>query len=423
MSTKKKYHPDSNTVNVVNSRTQQERCYSVTKKMLHHLGLEPEMIDVFTKKQRLDLLTVWFEAPIVKPKKEKTVPRHYVRNIHANMHTFMKTKFWGNIENQLTYMDAAIYGMSFLLNLSNMYEQGRLIPDSIQEQTAKQIYEKRSKESVLDDIFENVLYEVWFCTRCFSKVNFRMYGYEFKLENSKRANGLCLKVTVLLTAQDSESKKFTHNGISRRAFRVLHTADGRYENKSFIRRNLIFADAKENETLNIYIQSHVLHRLKERLDTYGPALHNLTVLYAFTNGVQIVSAGRQKLFSCLTSDAVPIGYFTFFVQGSDIVINTFLPLLSPDTPEGKKFHELLPLSNDDMNYLGMDKTSFLLTIDFEQIPVLKQALVEAGVWATKLKLDSLSNDGIDDITKTSIDMNRTIFVKKFFEKLSTETVL
>ena len=40
----------------------------------------------------------------------------------------------------------------------------------------------------------------------------------------------------------------------------------------------------------------------------------------------------------------------------------------------------------------MDKISFLLKIDFEKIPVLKQALIDSGIWEVKLMLERLSTE-------------------------------
>ncbi|MDR0698020.1 MAG: hypothetical protein LBG28_02195, partial [Tannerella sp.] len=71
--------------------------------MLRHYELEPELIDVFTKKQKEVLLKLCYDQPDVKAKKERTVPRQYVRNINNDTYQFMKTHYWGKPENQLTY--------------------------------------------------------------------------------------------------------------------------------------------------------------------------------------------------------------------------------------------------------------------------------------------------------------------------------
>ena len=110
------------------------------------------------------------------------------------------------------------------------------------------------------------------------------------------------------------------------------------------------------------------------------------------------------------------------MQGNDIVINTFLPFTSSNTPEGQKLHQLIALSKDEIIYLGMDKLSFYSDVDFDQIPVLKNALIDSNIWETKLALDdnhAEEYEQYDDATKKEYQIKKqkkTQFVKTFFDK-------
>jgi len=401
------------------SRTEQEQCYVVAKKVLRHFELDPELIDVFTKKQKERLLKVWNESPIVKPEKERTVPRQYLRNIQAEMHKFMKNNFWGNPENQLTYSELAIYGMSFLLNLSNMYIRDAVfVSGTPQEETAKLICGKFNMDDIYYKGFKEVLNEIWYMIRCYSRVNFRMYGFIYTFDNIRVLGGLNVKMKILVTAHESESKKFIYNNVERKAFRLLITDAGIYKPAyASIKRSDIFPNTKNEERLNVYIQSHVLQRFKQRLDAFKPEIRNLLIQHAFTTGLTLRSNGKQILFACsIDDDDNPAGYFTSFVQGNDIVINTFLPVTSENTPEGKKLQELLQISKEEIIYLGMDKISFFFKVDFELIPVLKQALIDSEIWKTKLALDEIRNSEESDFDDMTVDMNKTMFVKNYFEK-------
>ena len=99
--------------------------------------------------------------------------------------------------------------------------------------------------------------------------------------------------------------------------------------------------------------------------------------------------------------------------GGDIVINTLLPLTSPNTPEGGKLHELLSLNKEEISYPGMDMISFFTKVDFEQIPKHKAAITEAGMCPSKLEIDKLRQN---DDEENPIDQNKTMFVKHFLEK-------
>jgi len=406
------------------SRTDLERCYYVAKKVLRHFELEPELIDVFSKKQKQKLLKNYFEPSIVKPDKPKTIPRQHVKSIHNEMYHFMKTNFFGNPENNLTYMELTIYGFSFIVNLSNMHiRDAAFIPGSLQEGVASRICEKfnNDKEKFIYKIaFNDISHQIWYLTRSYSRVNYRFYGFIIDCDHIPQSCGCCynMKMTIRLTAKESETKKFSYNNIERKAFRALIPDSGIYSpSYATVRRKQIFPKSIDDDSMNIYIQSHVLHRFKERLDVFDPFTQNLLIQYSFTSGLRLVSSGKQILFSCLIDDDKPVGYFTFFVHENDVVINTFLPLASNDTPEGKKMQELLPLSKEEIIYIGMDKLSFLLDVDFEQIPALKQILIDANVWETKLIIDSkVIHDEEKEEEYKMKKQKKTMFVKNFFDK-------
>ena len=401
------------------SNSEKEQCYLVSKKILRHFELSPDLIDVFSKKQKERLLNKCYETPYIKPVKERTVPRQYVRNISSTVFQFLKTNFWGNPENRITYMELATYGLSFLSNIEYLFRENMYAEGTPQLEAARQICGKFNRDEVLNTAFKDVLDEVWHLTRSYSRVNFRMYGFEFNCDKIPKECGCCytMKLAIRLTAQESESKVFAFNNIERKAFRMLDTADGLYLPKpAYIFQNMIFPRAKEGEVFNIYVQSHVIHRFKERLDIFSPPTLNLLFQFAFTRGIKLVFFEKRELFACLIGDEQPVGYFTFFIRDNDLVINTFLPLAGDNTPEGKKLHKLLSLSKEEIVYIGMDKLSFFVNVDFDQIPTLKQALIDSNIWKTKLALDNLSDDENSDGDELS-DKDKTMFVKNFFNKL------
>jgi hypothetical protein len=107
---------------------------------------------------------------------------------------------------------------------------------------------------------------------------------------------------------------------------------------------------------------------------------------------------------------VRLGYFTFVIQGTKLIVLTLLPLVSEDTPAGSYLATHLGLQTIDTLFLGMDKLSFFLTVDFEQIPVLKAALVSTGIWP--LVEYAARHPELGYV----IDQKKTQMVKKFFER-------
>jgi len=399
------------------SNTQLERCYLIAKKILRHFDIDPNLLDQFSKKQKQILLRTIFDTPSLKPEKENSIPRQYVEKIRQEVFNSMKTEYFGKPDNQLSYMELATCGLGFFISVLIHTEKG-LFTGTPQEEIAKQIETEFRKVEIFKEGFNEILEKIHFMTQSYSQVNFRLYGfsYDWKPGNAKILGGFSLQMKVRLTVQNCESKFFTYHNIERKAFRLILTANGIYEPSwAVIKAKRIFPEADENKKLNIYIQSHVLHRFKERMDLFEPHIRNYLIQYALTNGQLVVSTEKQKYLACAMKD-FNFGYFTFFVQGDDIVVNTFIPLVSEYTPEGKKLHELLSLSKEDMIYLGMDKLSFYTKVDFEKIPILKQALIDADLWKTKLGLDDMLVKAVLEEGESSIDMQKTLFVKNFFDK-------
>ena len=425
----KKYTPQQGGVAKKRKTSSQEmqQCYLVAKKMLCHFELDPNLLEVFTKRQKEKLYRIYYITPIIKPQKERTVPRQYIRNINNDAYNFIKTNFWGNPENKITYFELYTAGLSFLSTIQGMFAEDNLFePGTPQFESANRICEKFDRDKLLNDSVKEVSDHVFYLSRRYSRVNYRMYGHTVdcdKIPDKKCNCGHCFeyRVSFRITVQECETKYFSFNNIYRKTFRMFSPADGLYLPKPLtIFQTAIFPREKKDKNFNMYVQSHVFHRFKERLDLLSPTSHNLLFQYAFTRNIKPVHYDKRDLFACLIAEDCPVGYFTFLVRGDDIIVNTFLPLVGENTPEGKKLQTLLSLSKEEIIYLGMDKISFFTRVDFDQVPELKQALIDSNIWQIKLELDTLGNADDDDIP--SIDIDKTLFVKNYFDKREREQI-
>ena len=399
------------------SRNQQERCYLTAKKMLPLFGLEPNLLEVFTKKQKQSLFGIIFEFPTVKAEKENTVPRRFMNKIREEMLQFMKTNYFGNPLHGVTYLDFTIYGYAFYNLLTNLLDENKFA-GTPQEETAKLICNTiENSELYTNEGFSDLQNFLVHQTRSYSQVNFRLYGFNISWEQVRTkmtVDGFTtIQMRIQLTVQNCETKMFEYKNIERKAFRLIYTADGDEKARgAVIKREKIYPDAKEDENLNMYIQSHALNRFKQRVDILEPKERNFLIQKVLITEQKVVRFEKNVLLTCTLDGCTPIGYFTFFIRGNDLIVNTFLPVISANMPEGKILSELLTLTNKDFEYFGADKLSFFSTIDFEQIPTLKQALIDADLWKTKLAIDKTSqNNG-----EIAIDLNKTKIVKQFLEK-------
>ncbi|MDR1897192.1 MAG: hypothetical protein LBR10_10425, partial [Prevotellaceae bacterium] len=333
------------TVKSTVSKTQLDKCYAVVQKLLGFMGFDPELFDMFSKKQKTQLLTTEYSVPCVHAQKGHYVPRQYIENIRRDLLDFMKTNYLDE-SIKLTYMDAATYGLSFLFNATLLDMQGLF--QNEQKQFIEQIKDRFKNLDLLNEGgFEDVFNEMLFQVSLYSQVNFRTYGFCHKWEPYlKDTTGF--RLTFELTSMENERIYFTYNGKSRIAFRLLLGQTAKYEaSTAVIRKSKLFPDAKSDRKYNIYIQSHVIHRFKERIDIMEATNRNHILHVSLTSYQCVVQgAGGRLLLMCSVHDT-PLGYFPFTIQNDNLFILSFLPLVSNITPEGNKLYKLLKLCKED----------------------------------------------------------------------------
>ncbi len=137
------------------------------------------------------------------------------------------------------------------------------------------------------------------------------------------------------------------------------------------------AYAGSKEWLDIYIQSHALERLKERLDLLDEEAINYAIYENFTDlEFMDFSDGYIlilfKLFKC------KVGYFVANIINDDFVIRTFLFITHATTPEGDKLKEICGLGWNDIEYWKIDRLSTFMNVDQEDYPRLSGMFEEAG---------------------------------------------
>jgi hypothetical protein len=400
------------------SKTQFERGCIIARKMMQFLGFEPALFDSLSKKQKQILLNNESPLPIVRAKKGHSVPRQFIRNIHTAILAFMKTGYLDEAA-KLTYMEMVTYGLPFMLTLKIKQQQG-LFTHEQEETFIHRLVERFNEANLINEGgLENVFFKLSCQVSLYSQVNFRTYGYCHVWDTLKPKDHLGLGILRLafeLTAHENERTYFTYNGKSRLAYRVIIGRTWQYLSSPVgIRREKLFPGVKSDKMYNLYIQAHVIHRFKERVDFFETTDRNHFINTALTTHQRVVRNEKGALMLACTTNEIPLGYLPFTIQGDNLFVRSFLPFVSDTAPEGEKLHKILNLSKEELVYLGMDKLSFYVLVDFDQIPVLKEALIASGIWRIKEELDAgTETDGFD--------MKRTSFVKDFFQKLETREI-
>jgi hypothetical protein len=394
------------------SKTAIDHTYVVIRKILKAYGYDPDLLSSLSKQQRRLLCYLKAEPLRVKVEEGHRVPGRLVDFVSETTHRFMRNNYFGDRSIGLTFLELATYGMSFATVVMSARDLSIFRPDQLEifDRLAETFTDNRVNED-LSPISTHIRKTVMMI----SKVNFRIYGHNWKIETLYNRDSI--RSTVLLSSEEPKSIRFSYNEKERTAFRVRAGRNiSTPAHDATIDRWFIF-HKEENPYvyLDIYIQSHALQRAKERIDIFPAHQKNYYVMepLLYMHRVSYTPTGRPML-ECYTKNkdghVVRLGYFPFVIQDRKLIVLTFLPLVSAEAWEGHFIRKQLGLHMEDTKFLEMDKLSFYLTVDFEQIPVLKQVLVQTGIW----NLVRYAADNPDMHFK--LDQKRTQMVKKFFDQ-------
>jgi hypothetical protein len=410
---KKKKQPQQVPRSNLESNTSLEKAYSAVRKVLQAYGFDADLLNSFSKQQRRFLCFLKADPPRFKVEEGSLVPRRLVDFASESTHRFMRTHYFGDEKIGLTYLELATYGLAFVTTLLMEYDSQIYPPNQMK---IINLLGNCFDDGRVNRDLENIGTHIRETMMMLSKVNFRIYGFTWKI-GSDMSEGY-LKSVVFMSSEEPKTIRFTYKDKERTAFRVRA---GRVFNEPAhdARIDKWFIFQKEMHPvvyLDIYIQSHALQRSKERMDIFPAHKRNYYIMepLLYMQRVAKSPTGRAML-ECYTQDGnknkiVRFGYFPFIIRENKLIVMTFLPLTSPDTAEGAYLQEHLDLQIEDAKFLGMDKLSFFLTVDFEQIPILKKALVATNIWSF------IQYAKKDQDMNFTIDQKKTQMVKKFFEQ-------
>jgi hypothetical protein len=129
--------------------------------------------------------------------------------------------------------------------------------------------------------------------------------------------------------------------------------------------------------LDVYIQSHALNRLAERLEGIELGILHFSVFDSLDNPKVCRSRKGVLLFE-FDVFGDKLGYFLGEVTNGNVLLKTFLFLTHNGTPEADRLQVTLGLMKEDIMYLGIDKLSTFIMSDIASNERLKQLFIDAG---------------------------------------------
>jgi hypothetical protein len=426
MAKKKKHKPQQSQHHnraALQTKAAIDKAYVVVNKVIRAYGGDPDLLKSLTKHQRKFLLFFDADPPRFKAEAGSSVPRHLIDFISENIHRIMRMCYFGDESIGLTYLELATYGMAFSAMILAAADAGESYFSPEQTKAIQALALCFDDGRIHHDLC-CVGDHIRGLVMMVSKLNFRVYGYNWIVSSDPKKG--FIKSTVFISSEETPTIHFMHKQKERIAFCVrVGRINDQPARTVTINQNRIFPHRKTRPPVNleIYIQSHALQRVKERIDVFSAHIRNRYVMESLIyQHIISNSVSGSPMLECAfryqkKGPIIRFGYFPFIIRDNKLIVMTFLPLTSPDTPEGASLQKRFGLQTEDIKFLGMDKLSFFFTVDFDQIPLLKEALITTDIQ----NMMRIVNEGSD--LDFFIDQKKTLMVKKFFEqKINNETL-
>ncbi len=206
-----------------------------------------------------------------------------------------------------------------------------------------------------------------------SRINRRLYWLDHHMEFKDGHLYDCL----YMHTENPVKKPVAVRNVVRTVFRVGWTFASHGMEWSVVRMgDLGIPTTKPDRMVDVYIQSHALVRLKERVDCEASSMLHFHLFWAFKD-LKVAKLGTQSLIEFRLHQK-KVGYFVFDIVDNILVVKTFLFLTMDGTPEGDNLRETLGLQAIDKQYLGIDRLSTFVASDIKDNQEVKEHFVQAG---------------------------------------------
>jgi len=359
-----------------------EKFYERTiRKHLLFIGVEEDLFDRLTKRTRREFMNVRKNKPVFLTKEGHTVPRVYLNILTESLHKFNRTTLYYNNPYGYTIEEYELVGQLFDVRVKYFIDN-KLFPLD-QEEILYPIM-KAAHTPEMNDLHDSMLgvinIFISHILNALSRINYRFYSCDEEMRKIDQTSsiGKCFHVF----SEEGSKRVFDIDNVSRVGMRLGIIKAGAPSAIWISIRKGKINGGNSKKQLPVYIQGHALQRMKERMNISSTYV-NISFLCSFGKEDDLeldTDINGGKLIAVIDHTQLKVGYFAFNIVDDCVLIQSFLPLADPITAEGYALRKMLNLTKKDMNYWKMDKLSFYTDNDLERIPVLKKALVEAGMW-------------------------------------------
>ena len=172
-----------------------------------------------------------------------------------------------------------------------------------------------------------------------------------------------------------------------------------------------------DKPLDVYIQSHAIQRLSERIDCIETGFTHLNV-YKSINQPRIIPSGYGYDLIEFRINEFRAGYFIFSIVKGVLLIRSFLFIINNGTPEGAKLQKITGLGRLDKKYLAIDRLSAFMSSDIGTSSKVKEILNQCGCDSLLLLSENLKKDKV--CIKYSSQQTASL-IEKYLQKAQPQT--
>lgn len=190
-----------------------------------------------------------------------------------------------------------------------------------------------------------------------------------------------LEIISDLFGYDAQHCMMSINGHKRPAFRLAKPIDSAVAPLVWLSVDVSLLGNSytgHKRTLDVYIQTHALTRLKERLDLLDQEAVNYA-LWENTNDIKQFVNFRGYLLLPFHVFGIKTGYLVANITGDKLLFRTFLFITHNTSPEGVRLKKLTGLGKEDITYWKIDRLSTFVKFNEEKYPGLTLLFRKAGL--------------------------------------------
>jgi hypothetical protein len=132
------------------------------------------------------------------------------------------------------------------------------------------------------------------------------------------------------------------------------------------------------EELDVYIQSHAMERLSQRLDLLNKGAINY-LLWENTHSIKQFEFYKGYILLPVLLYDVKVGYLMAKVVEDKVLFRTFLFITHNCSPEGDRLKKISGLGKHDISYWHIDRLSTFVNLDENKYKDLIELFDEAGI--------------------------------------------